>query len=356
MANVKPEIENAVIDNILCYVSSSRHFHSDQTIISVCSAFFSAEKIAASKEVLCKHSKENIPRRRGENKVRSDLSDMISLFRKFDEDNMELPKFLCDSCSSMPPSSGFELIAEHIVGLVTEIGDLKSEISDLKAAGLGIANNSLESVKEDIKNIKQILNKNPEPSKSITRGKKVPFSFADAVLPKSTSETLFNSDSLKKLTSHFVEAQSSQSLSSSAPMSGTSVPVEKRVPVLPDNSNITPANFDSWQKVNRKKRTTVKGSKKVTGAFKSACETRDLYIGRCDSTVSIENVVSYIRDEFDINVLSCECISKRDINVKSFKVTVTVDECTRLMDPDLWPENIRVRKFYFKNNRNDRPT
>ena len=39
---------------------------------------------------------------------------------------------MCDEYSSIPPSSGFEVLADHLVHLMEEVSDLKKEVAALK--------------------------------------------------------------------------------------------------------------------------------------------------------------------------------------------------------------------------------
>ena len=45
---------------------------------------------------------------------------------------VQLPTYVADTYNSMPPSSGFEIVARTVQTLIQEISDLKHEISDLK--------------------------------------------------------------------------------------------------------------------------------------------------------------------------------------------------------------------------------
>ena len=49
----------------------------------------------------------------------SDLSDIISFFNRVDDDGLDIPKFFCDGYGKMQPAAGFEVIAEHIVSLIS---------------------------------------------------------------------------------------------------------------------------------------------------------------------------------------------------------------------------------------------
>ena len=62
-----------------------------------------------------------------------------------------------------------------------------------------------------------------------------------------------------------------------------------------------------WQLVNgrRKKKDTIRGVKKISGAVKGVRKTMDVYVGRLDSSVTCDDLKSYINDEISVNMISC---------------------------------------------------
>ena len=126
------DIKNAVINGVLCYLSSARHTLTDQAMCTICLSFYNSDKISEAKELLFKIGNETTVKRRGEAKSKADLMDIINLLRKLDENRANVPKFVADNFCTMPPASGFETIAEHIINLTMEISTLKNEIQNLK--------------------------------------------------------------------------------------------------------------------------------------------------------------------------------------------------------------------------------
>jgi hypothetical protein len=45
-------------------------------------------------------------------------------------------------------------------------------------------------------------------------------------------------------------------------------------------------------------------------------------------------------------------MTKEEAKFSSFKVTVTVSSLEKVLNPLIWPEGIRVRKFFDKNKTN----
>ena len=64
---------------------------------------------------------------------------------------------------------------------------------------------------------------------------------------------------------------------------------------------------NNWQvhQTKKKRKEVIRGSKRVNGSFKGTVSNCDLYIGKCDSSVTNSIITSYIRDENDIDVVAC---------------------------------------------------
>ena len=150
-------VTNAMINSLLCYLSSARKTYSEQAMVATCLSFYSSDKIEESKEILFKCLDETIPRRRGDNKSKSDLHDMLETLKKVDANKVDLPKFLCDSHGSMPPASGFEVISEHLLGLVVQVNTLNEQVRDLKLNSERKDDAVLREMREDVRDMKLTL-------------------------------------------------------------------------------------------------------------------------------------------------------------------------------------------------------
>ena len=106
---------------------------------------------------------------------------------------------------------------------------------------------------------------------------------------------------------------------------------------VPENSE--------WQLVSgrRKKKDTIRGVKKISGAVKVVRKTMDVNVGRLDSSVTCDDMKRYINDEISVNMISCIFLSSADAQVKSFKDTVYAEDRDILFDENLCPENVFVR-------------
>ena len=149
-----------IVNGVLCYISTARQTQSEQTIVNVCQAFYNSDVIREAKELLYSFTEENIVSRRGDSKVKADLTDILSVYRKLDDGRRKLPKFVADCFKGMPPSSGFEILAEHMVALLTEVATLKTEIAELRSTLSDVKINDVVDVKEELYDIKICYVKN----------------------------------------------------------------------------------------------------------------------------------------------------------------------------------------------------
>ena len=332
------------------------HIYTEKALTSVCLSFYNAEKISEAKELLFSTTKEEVTRRRGDGKTMADIGDILALLRKLDEGNVHLPTFVADSCRSMPPSSGFEVLAEHMVTFISEIALLKEEIRDLRAAKT--SDGKFIEIKEELRDIKLSLERQILQT-AICPHTEAPRPYSECVeLPK-RDETPILPVIANKNNLGTTGAVTGRGTRVETPMSGPAssggLQREKDEGRSEGSHSRQPSPgkrpSQQWQLVQTKrKRETIKGMRKVAGEFKGAKRTAALYIGRCDPSVTPDVLKNYIDTEFKIPIISCTQISNENSEVKSFKVLVGADVLSDLLGPSMWPENIVVRKFFFNRN------
>lgn len=120
------------INSVLCYVSTARHSKTDNEIANICLGFYSGDLIKDAKDLIYKITNDESIRRRGTNRMWAEIQDVIDALRKCDEKGIDLPTFVADSYDSLPPSTGFEIIASTLNSLMEEVITLRDEIKELK--------------------------------------------------------------------------------------------------------------------------------------------------------------------------------------------------------------------------------
>ena len=111
--------------------------------------------------------------------------------------------------------------------------------------------------------------------------------------------------------------------------------------------NSEPAASQEWTLVQRRElKIDLIGSKpSASGALQEVHQTKDLYVGRYMNSVETNNIVDYIKSEFDIKVVKYVYISKEKSQAKSFKVNLLSNQIEELFTPEKWLEHVRVRAY-----------
>ena len=91
----------------------------------------------------------------------NEIQDIMFVFDRCEVENVNLPKFVTDSFNGLPPTSGFEVVAHHIVTLIDEISSLRQEVEALRESRLSdnILKQNNDILQEDILTIKGELRK-----------------------------------------------------------------------------------------------------------------------------------------------------------------------------------------------------
>ena len=99
-----------VVNNVLCYLSTARHENTEVIIVAACRSFYNCEEIVEAKEIFFKLFNKQVLKRRGDDKTKSDLTDILQLMRDNALASVHTPNFLANGYNKMPPSAGFEVI------------------------------------------------------------------------------------------------------------------------------------------------------------------------------------------------------------------------------------------------------
>ena len=109
---------------------------------------------------------------------------------------------------------------------------------------------------------------------------------------------------------------------------------------------------DGYQVVRnrRKKHFGVVGLKKTTQreglGFRGAKRSADLFVGNCELSVTEDRLTMYMKDELGVDIDKCELLPTRSENSRAFKVTLNLNDRLKLLNPELWPEDVVCRKFF----------
>ena len=80
---------------------------------------------------------------------------------------------------------------------------------------------------------------------------------------------------------------------------------------------------------------------------------RDLFTGRCDPSVTAEDLNQHNFGKFSVKIKNCICISHERVNVRFFQVTLTATEIGLVVDAARRAEYLIVRKYLTRFTQND---
>lgn len=127
-----------------------------------------------------------------------------------------------------------------------------------------------------------------------------------------------------------------------------------------DKNSTTAINHD-FEIVSRGKRKNVVIGSKSSKDLDVVIPKKWLHLSSFKPTVSADDIIKYVTKHSGItkDSLACYNLLKKDAQIDSlkkinFKIGVTSDLYDKLLCPDLWPNDVKVRPFRFRqlNNNN----
>ena len=155
-------IDDAIENDILCYISSSRDALSQDRIILNASSYYNPETIKKAKDIICKIANaRNISRRSSEAYPKpeaANVEDICDCFEKIETERLVCPRFLAGGYTAFPPQ-GFEYISPLIGSLRDEVTTLRTETAGIRENNNGDlrALNNTNIVAQDVVELKTLV-------------------------------------------------------------------------------------------------------------------------------------------------------------------------------------------------------
>ena len=100
--------------------------------------------------------------------------------------------------------------------------------------------------------------------------------------------------------------------------------------------------------------TRIMGKRTEGHTFRAVKRTVDVFLGRVDPSVTVDDIKQYIGENFDINILNVDQLAIKSDRFVAFKITVNLNDRDALFNCDMWPEDVIIDKFYsHRSNRSD---
>ena len=130
------DIKNTVINDVLCYLSTSKKALSCENVILNAVAFYKSEAIRKAKEFIFECCKEKLIVRKScashPNPAVADVEDILDLSDKCESKRHLLSEFVAAGFTSMPPSTVFESLAMVLCNLRDEVAALRLEVTEVR--------------------------------------------------------------------------------------------------------------------------------------------------------------------------------------------------------------------------------
>ncbi len=337
-------LENTALNDILCFLSTSRDSSQYDDAVTTAHAFYSSDAVKIAKENIFQISKEKPINRRScketPDPTVADIRDILDLFEKNEGKRIVLPKFVAHNHTSLPPASGFLMFARIMVDLRDEISALRTEISQIreeKESNIKTLEDAID-IKQDISDIKNMLLTMKIPDQIVNR-------------PQNNVEEITNdpamsyADAFKLKPGPFIGERARRGHS-----------VDNRNPRYHSN-NVVAATGVTGELAGAARRlirreliigTAQNGSENdLCGAPK----VLDIYVGGCQLSTDPDKVKSYCTKKLKMSFIKCCQLESKSKWNKSFKISIHANVRDELLKPEFWPEGIVIRKFFNPRNK-----
>ena len=352
-----PDLQNTVINGILCYIASARDTLSHDEIVSNAFAFYKAETVVEAKEIICGLTKEKFVNRKSCNAhkdpAEAHLKDILECFAKMERNNDALPRFVADSFLAFPPI-GFKYLAPTLCSMRDEVAALREEVVEVRRSNERDARalNSNNVISQEISEIKTLVQRIVQ----INHGNLSPNEVSASSGNQSTSGAQIVAEDGSTPTStevesgpHIDEENSSggddnwQLVNRSRPYANA---LKKKFnPIQHNSTSQKSRNNTSAPRPPRQRREVITGRRTSNGDFGNSEQIVDIFLGGCKTSTTNEVIETYCSNN-GVILKKCESLNSRNEWLKCFKLSILLADRDRILDGDFWPCGVYVRKFF----------
>ncbi|XP_070546947.1 uncharacterized protein [Ptychodera flava] len=377
-----------IVNELLCFVWNKIDVLPSDMIVKLCVDTYDDKDVEQAKRLLfdsCNFDRSRFIRRQGQNKRSNNVQDMLALFHELDE--CDVPCFVASDLSRLPP---IDVSHIDVSVLIKEIRVLQREVSQLK--GNSTLDNretglqaELVSLRVELNSMKESLLKQVTHSESHSEpqllcnseqkrdtgacitdtsphfrhpNKEVAVSGEGLESDFDEQETIVKQvfrpsycDVAKNARSSAINDQSSAKVISIG--QGVTFDVPTRLPSTSSCHDYTSVNHRhrSARRSNKRSKTFITGSNTETCTLKAVntAPRVELFVSRLSPQTTADEITSHLHNIGFKDVKSVPLQTKYD-TYSSFKLITTSDNSKGILNPNVWPSGILVRKFYHARN------
>ena len=355
-----------VVCELLCYAVEYIKCTTRDALTKTIDQFYDLDEIIGAKRILysryIKKLGEFPPRKTSPNRSEKSahLEDIMTSLLALDQEEIEL-KFAAVDIRRLPKwdPNEFDAIGmlEKILTLERRLNNLEMTTSENKVQLLE-AKDKVDSLSKRIDN-KTIMtndqnNSNKPESYAMITEKRCQTPTGSAYIPKTEARSDADSKTPNAAPSPLAAIGTGHPTIQQIPNNKhiSSVPARLQIPVADSDDGATDVSegyefsrYERKRKVRQQKRRNfIAGAATNTRLLGAPPPSRDFFVYRVVKSANEGDIGTHLAS-FEIQARSVVKLSHEDSTYSSYKVSVSQDDADKIMDPDKWPNGIRIRRF-----------
>lgn len=372
-----------VVNEVLCVLSNNFGRRAKSDIIMIFSQFYSENEICDAKSILMPIAEKLTPKadelkkiktRVGDGKSRRDTEDLLLIYELLDVRKSALPRFLAANSHRIPEMKDVDLskITSGISDLSAKVMEISSLMGDIAGIKLAVDAQTKEiSVLMDKVNAlpKTLPPVDPLPDVKFTSGindlstkvMEISSCMGDIAGIKSSvdAQKIDISAIMDKVNTFSKAAPMMDSCQDVEPMTSTS---QSAIPVTQDEFqwSLVGANGKAIKTLPVRPHPPRPSIKRIVGvktsgtslAASSSAVSRaaHFFIGKLDKDTSTDDMRTFLND-IGVDVIDISKLKATEEWQKkssAFRVIVAAKCKDAIFSPDVWPESVEIREWFFK--------
>lgn len=335
-----------IVNELLTFIQNKIDVLDELSILQICASNFTELEVETAKSELYNYLNcgQHMTRRKGDDKVKKNLKDILRVLKESDPDNQ--PIFVARDLNRLPPVT-FDHV--DVTRLLKDLTYLKNEINNLRSDC--VTKSEMMQLQVSMRNDLLRNDLRHETMKRNVRTRKLKTSGpAQAESKTEDSSELEVSCEKSKVTSQ-KRSCSVTSLDTVVDEECTLVPSYRDiVNARPKASTIGSRDEmekDGFKVVASKKRSkpNMRGTLANNGRIQVVEALSSIYVSRTKKSVTEDDIGAHIRELGEAYV-SIELLQQKvDTTFNSFKVVVAAERINQFLDPNFWPTGVVFRRY-----------
>lgn len=374
--------EKIIINELLTFVQNKIDRLDDLSIIQICCSNFKDKDIESAKSVLYSNITDGsrIITRKGEDKNKKNLQDIIKLFKETESDHH--PVFVAKDLDRLPPVT-FDHI--DVSRFLKDIAYLKNQLALMQTDSVSKSELlTLESsLRSDISDVRACVKQAAAKSKNDTQSSSSKNGSRNGhIVAPSTCHVIDNNNTCDRAKIPLDDSECAQS-KTGCPVASAIVADNVSKPATARNTyefvssrptyrdiTLTQSSRDTRDMDNRsvvdetefttvtrhrrpRKPKNIRGTLKCTNnrleAAESVCA---IYLSRCKKHITVDDVRAHI-NEIGENCLAIELLNQwKETTFNSFKIEINSSRISKFLSPESWPVGLVCRRYRERSSAN----